>query len=226
MKSAEDSIEQDNRQTPSVFVVAETRLYRDGLASLLASQPDVQVIGTAGNIKNGLALIGAQNPDVVLLDIEISDSLDAIRQIRRPGTKTKVITLATNDNAAQIVRCAEAGASGFITHNGSLDELIDAINCACAGELHCTPRVAAALAKRLAGLAKNPSPVTDVRCLTAREMEVIRLIEKGLSNKEIAKQMQIGVSTVKNHVHNILEKLNVSRRAQAAALVRQQVLRQ
>lgn len=225
MESAVKPIDNGDRVDVSVFVVAETRLYRDGIANLLASQPGILVVGTAGDVKNGLALIGAQRPDVVLLDSETENSLDAIREIRKPGMQTKVIALAIEDQTSQILNCAEAGASGFITHDGSLDDLVDAINCARAGELHCTPRVAAELAKRVARLSEKPGQAMGVRCLTAREMEVIRLIEKGLSNKEIAKTMQIGVSTVKNHVHNILEKLNVRRRGQAAALIRQQYLR-
>ena len=209
----------------TVFVVAETRLYRDGVARLLAAQQGLQVVGTAGTMRQGLTLIGALRPDVVLVDIEIETNLAAIREIGDTTPQTKVIALAIEDETAQIVRCAEMGVAGYLTHDGSLDELLDTICSARAGELHCSPRIAAALARRVASFARDPGPAMGIRYLTAREMEVIRLIEEGLSNKEIAKRMFIGVTTVKNHVHHILEKLNVHRRGQAAALVRKYVFR-
>lgn len=204
----------------TVIVVAETRLYREGVAGLLAAQQDLQVVGTAGTVRRGLSLIAALHPNVVLLDIEIENGIAAAREICNPVPQTKIIALAIEDKTAQIVSCAEAGVTGFITHEGSLDDLLDTIRFACSGELRCSPRIAAALAKRVARLARHPSTAMGVQYLTAREMEVIRLIEQGLSNKEIARQMCIGVTTVKNHVHHILNKLNVHSRGQAAALAR------
>jgi DNA-binding NarL/FixJ family response regulator len=212
--------EEPSSVTTSVFVVAETRLYREGVAGLLAEQQDLEVVGTAGTVRRGLTLIGALRPDVVLLDIEIENSLTAVREICLPRPQTKVIALAIEDKTAQIVNCAEAGVTGFVTHDGSLDDLLDAIRSVRSGELRCSPKIAAALANRVASLAREPGAAMGVHCLTAREMEVIRLIEQGLSNKEIANKMCIGVTTVKNHVHHILNKLNVRRRGQAAALVR------
>ncbi len=206
----------------SVLIVAATKLYRDGLARLIDDQSGFRTTGTANCARQGLALIGAKQPDVVLMDVELDEAFDAISEIGGSFPKTKVVAVGLEDATARIIACAEAGASGFITHEGSLNDLLHAIDCASSDELHCTPRVAAALAHRVASLAQKRQSTMNVHCLTAREMEVVKLVEKGLSNKQIAQAMCIGVATVKNHVHHILEKLNVRSRGQAAALVRQQ----
>ena len=204
----------------AVLIVNATRIYREGIAVLLGAQPGVRVIGSAGGVPEALAMLANLAPDVVLLDVDMSRSLGAVSDICRLTPAAKVVAVSLEDSTERIIQCAEAGIVGFVTHDGSISDLVGTIRSATSGELPCSPRVAAAMAHRLATLARDNESEFGVRCLTAREMEVVRLIDRGMSNKEIARQLCIGVATVKNHVHNILEKLHVRRRSQAAALVR------
>lgn len=204
----------------SLVVLTPTRLYREGLASLLGERPGIGSVATASSATEAIAALRTHPVDAVLLDVEMPHAFDAARQIASISVETKVIALALDDKTEQVLKCAEAGMAGFVTQDGSIDDLMSAIVAARTDRLSCSPRVAAALLNRVAELSRDPGPELGVQCLTAREMEIIKLIDKGLSNKEIAARLCIGVATVKNHVHNILEKLHVSRRGQAAARMR------
>jgi DNA-binding NarL/FixJ family response regulator len=120
--------------------------------------------------------------------------------------------------AGAIVACAEAGAAGFVTEEETIEDLARAITNAARDELDCSPIITAALARRLAVLAGDEPNVDATQRLTRREAEISEFLRRGLSNKEIASRLQIEVTTVKNHVHNILEKLGLSRRAEIARL--------
>ncbi|MDQ6610862.1 MAG: response regulator transcription factor, partial [Gemmatimonadota bacterium] len=131
----------------------------------------------------------------------------------------RVVAVAVADEGPDIVACAEAGLSGFVPRDGSLADTVAAIMDATQNELRCSPRISAVLFKRLS----TPAVANDSSdTLTPRESEVVALIDRGLSNKQIAGRLQISEATVKNHVHNILEKLHVERRSEAAAQVRSQ----
>jgi DNA-binding NarL/FixJ family response regulator len=121
--------------------------------------------------------------------------------------------------AEEVLACAEAGVTAFVDSNGTVHELVGAVESALRGELLCSPRITALLCDRLASLAGTRNEMTEP--LTRREREIAALIAEGLSNKEIASDLRIGPATVKNHVHNILEKLKVRRRAAVAALWRE-----
>jgi DNA-binding NarL/FixJ family response regulator len=147
--------------------------------------------------------------------------LEIARTIMRVIPHTKIIAIAVSDDSSDIVACAEAGMVGYVSRDGSTDEVVAAVHGALRGELHCAPHVAATLFRRLAALA--PGAAADVdrdAVLTPREREIVALIDQGLSNKTIGGRLRIGTPTVKNHVHHILEKLKVRRRGEAAALVR------
>jgi DNA-binding NarL/FixJ family response regulator len=131
----------------------------------------------------------------------------------------RVIALNVPDDEAIVIACAEAGISGYVTEDSTLSDLVSAIECASRGELHCSPRVAATLVRRLASVSRGSLRV-HVADLTAREREILELVAEGLSNKQIAARLHIGLATVKNHVHHILEKLQVQSRSAAAALLR------
>jgi two-component system, NarL family, nitrate/nitrite response regulator NarL len=204
----------------SLLIITPTRLYREGLAKLLGARSNIDVVATAASASELMCAITSLHADVVLLDVEMTYALEAARGIARLSPSTKVIALALDDKTDQVLRCAEAGMAGFVTQDGSVEDLLAAILAATSDELACSPRVAAALLHRVADLARGPAATLGTQCLTAREMEVIKLIDKGLSNKEIAARLRIGVATVKNHVHNILEKLHVQRRGEAAARMR------
>ena len=156
-------------------------------------------------------------PDVVLLDLTIDDALDAVRAVA--GSETRLIALGVREVERDVVEAAEAGVAGYVGRNASLRELVEAVECTARGESPCPPTIAALLLGRIAASARGPSPDLAAR-LTPREAEIVELIDEGLSNKQIAGRLSIEPATVKNHVHSILEKLDVTRRGEAAAALR------
>jgi two-component system nitrate/nitrite response regulator NarL len=205
----------------TVLVLTPTRLYREGLSALLGARDGIDVIGTAPAVDEALVALSTLRADVVLLDIDMPNALSAARKMVAVAPAIKVIALALEDQTDRVLDCAEAGMAGFVNQDASVDDLLSAITAATTDELTCTPKIAAALLHRVADLARTaPGQEHDVLSLTNRETDIIKLIDKGLSNKEIAARLCIGVATVKNHVHNILEKLHVHRRGEAAARVR------
>jgi len=144
------------------------------------------------------------------------------REIVASTPGTRVVTLGITDDDPEVLPLAEAGVAGYVTTEASADEIVLVVESVARGEMPCSPRLAATLLQRVATLAQEQRTPSALATLTSREREIVGLIGDGLSNKEIASGLCIEVATVKNHVHNILEKLNVTRRADAAALVRRQ----
>jgi two-component system, NarL family, nitrate/nitrite response regulator NarL len=204
----------------NVVVVAEVRLYREGLVSSLASREGLTVLGAAGDRANAVMLVTAVQPDVIVLDMATRDSLDIVRKIREAMPTAKILAFAVDESERDIFACAEAGVAGFVTCEGSMDDLVATIARCTRGELLCSPRITAMLFRRLSSSAVGPENRAATLFLTTREQQIVSLIDTGLSNKEIAHQLGIEVPTVKNHVHNILEKLSVTSRAEAAARLR------
>jgi len=200
-----------------VLVASAIRLYREGLAESLARMPELDVVGTASDAGECLETVRALEPEVVLLDLTISDALDAVRALAASGTR--VIALGVREVEDDVVEAAEAGISGYVGRDASLGELAEAVECTARGESPCPPQIAALLIGRIAAAARGPAPDLASK-LTPREAEIVGLIDEGLSNKQIAGRLSIEPATVKNHVHNILEKLDVNRRGEAAAALR------
>src|SRR5439155_3862772 len=136
-------------------------------------------------------------------------------------TDARIVAFAVVETDAEILACAEAGVSAWVPREGSIDDLVATIESVERDELHCPPKLASTLFRRLASLTRRLPQRSPADGLTAREREILALIDRGLSNKEIAVRLSVEVTTVKNHVHNILDKLQVSRRNEAAAFVRQ-----
>lgn len=201
-----------------VFVIARVRLYREGLADLLA-RAGIEVAGTGVDLDMCRAALSATQPDIVLVDVAGEDDVAAIRRFVTALPGTAVVTFGLSGSSNSVLACAEAGARGYVTRDQSGEELVEALESVARDEALCSPEIAAALIKRVAALATSAPGDEDVH-LTRREFEIASLVEKGLSNKEIAQRLVIEVATVKSHVHNILEKLKATRRADAAAWVR------
>ena len=201
----------------SILIVAHVRLYREGLAALLNSRDRFQVSGTADDCATTLCEIATSVPDVVVIDITMPGALEIIPTLRSNANGTKVIAFALHDDEAQIIACIEAGASGYVTTDSSLSALIATIDAVTRDELPCSPRIAATFVRRLAERAARKELPIDAVILTGRERQVLRLLREGLSNKEIGQNLNIAEATVKNHVHHLLEKLDVSSRNQAVA---------
>jgi DNA-binding NarL/FixJ family response regulator len=204
----------------SVLIVCDVRLYREGLHYSLEQRSSLEVAGTAATPGEALDRARALCPEVVLLDMGVGGALELIAELAVSAPKLRVVALSVAEEPAAILECVEAGAAGYVARDASLDDLTESLKAAARGEVLCSPRIAGSLARRVADLAGERTSPPESSSLTEREREILALIDDGLSNKEIAGRLQVKVPTVKNHVHHILEKLGVSRRGAAAALVR------
>jgi DNA-binding NarL/FixJ family response regulator len=203
-----------------VLIVSDLCLYAEGIAEVLGRRKEIEMLGTAGDCRTCLASIRALRPDVVLIDAAIEECMGAVRAIREAAPEVEIVALAVPEMEHEIVSFAEAGVSGYVTRSASLADLVLALQNVTRGELICTPQMTATLFKRVGMLAAE-RPRREPAChLTRREEEILGLIEEGLSNKQIAQRLIIEVATVKNHLHNIFEKLHVHRRADAVARAR------
>jgi len=201
-----------------VLVVSDIRLYRDGLAHILADEPRLAVVGTAADLPAALREVAAHSPDVALVDMAMPQSVDSVRGIAATASTVKVVALGIRETERDLLACAEAGVAGYVARAASVQDLVKTLEGVGRGELLCSAQVAAALWRRVASLAAAGGGARHAASeLTPREREIGGLLEAGLSNKDIAVRLSIEVATVKNHVHNLLEKLQVHRRAQAVA---------
>jgi two-component system nitrate/nitrite response regulator NarL len=194
----------------------ELRLYREGLAELLDAHGDIEVVGVAGGDHRAVNETRHLRPDVVLVDMAIVDNIRIIRALGRRVPAVKVIALGLPETERSVIPCVEAGISAYVGRDSTLDDLAAAIRRAMRGEAECPPEIVASLFRRVAVLATQRRDVSVRAKLTRRELQIASLVTSGLSNKEIAGQLHIEVSTVKNHVHNVFEKLHVARRSQVA----------
>lgn len=197
-----------------LLICDDHEVIRTGLASLLAGT-DIQIIGEAANGKDALRLALKDKPDVILLDIRMpdGDGLSTLEKLRAKVPESKVVMLSTYDNPTYIARAVALGASDYVLKGSSRDDLIATLQAAAAGE---SPSRSGEL-KKIAGAMKTRQVVDDDDVpLTQRETQVLRHVALGLSNKEIGKSLEISVETVKEHVQNILRKIAVSDRTQAA----------
>lgn len=200
----------------SVLVVSDVRLYREGLEELLR-QDSTLAVDIVDRPEDTLATAGRVSPDVILVDFDMPDGLDLIRQLADSGER--VLSLATPVDEDDVIDAAEAGVVGYVTRDSSLSDLVDAITEAADGNVVCPPLIAAALMHRVATVSSTRADEAPSR-LTSREEQVAALIREGLTNKEISARLLIGLPTVKNHVHNILEKLQVASRGDAIEMLR------
>ena len=204
---------------PQVMIVSSVLLYREGLATSLATDGRLRVVATA-DTETAAGELARCTPQAVLIDATDDEALILARRLRNMDQRIAIVGFGLSSSATRAIACAEAGLAGFIDHSGTVDELVQTTLSALRGEFECSPRVTAILLERLAKLAKDaPSREAKEQSLTAREREIASLVSEGLSNKEIALDLRIGPATVKNHVHNILDKLGVRRRAAIAARV-------
>jgi DNA-binding NarL/FixJ family response regulator len=200
-----------------VLIIADVRLYREGLAASLAGRDHLLISTTNASRPDVLARVREIGADVVVVDMAVRSSFDLVCELRREALPTKILAFGVEEVTADILDCAEAGADGYVTADASIDELVTAIERIAREELICSPQIAATLFQRVSEGGSHDGPMTQARSLTNRERQVLGLIQRGYSNKEIAQSLNIAEPTVKNHVHHLLEKLEVSTRAQASA---------
>ena len=200
-----------------VFIVADVSVHRDGLQEVLEREARIHVIGATATVEESIVEITDLAPDVVLLDVAGEDRVAAIKALVQAIQGVKIVACAVPETEQDVIPCAEAGVAACLPRETPLADLVATIEHVASGESSASPRVAAMLLRRVATLAANRSSEAH---LTAREEEVLVLIDDGLSNKQIARRLSIELATVKNHVRNILEKLHVHRRYEAAARMR------
>lgn len=190
-----------------IMIVEDHAIVRQGLAALLGTVPDFSVVAEAEDLPQAVAQFQRQQPDITLMDLRLGKSMgvDAISRIRGQFPEARIIVLTTFDGDEDIYRALQAGARGYLLKGMDSDELIEAIRAVHAGKKRIPAPVAERLAERMSGPA-----------LTTREVEVLRQIVLGANNKEIAAALNISEATVKTHINNLLSKLGVSDRTQAA----------
>jgi two-component system nitrate/nitrite response regulator NarL len=200
-------------------VLADIRLYREGLADVLGRSGGIEVVAATPDVLDALDTLESQPVDIALVGLSAGKTLQAGATLARAHPETRVVALAIDDTD-DVVTVVEAGVAGYVPREASLADLVSTVESVSRGEMPCSPRVAAGLCRRLAELAPQRHGITNETRLTTRERQVLALVGEDLSNKEIAQRLSIEVTTVKNHVHNLLEKLQVHRRRDAVAVMR------
>jgi len=201
-----------------VLVVDDQQLIRDGIASMLDVQEGVVVVGTAKNGQDAIEQAVSLKPDIVLMDIHmpIMDGIEATEKLRRQLPDSQVVMLTTFDDESYIIRSLQAGACGYLLKDIPVDDLAQAVKLAHTGVYQLAPEVAGKLVGNLNIVNQSKTLEPAEIDLTKRELEVLNLIARGATNREIAEQLFVSEGTVKNHVSNILNRLGLRDRMQAA----------
>jgi DNA-binding NarL/FixJ family response regulator len=196
------------------------RLYSEGIRQFLDGRPEFTVTGTVGCAADVLDRLSQSPADVLVLDQALPGGLELLHKLQRLPSPIRVVTLGEPEQEESLLIWAEAGVAGFVPRDATVEALRNTILSAACGELICSARMAGTLLQRLQQLAQAAPERQPRLALTAREAEIAALLEQGLSNKELAVRLGIEVATVKNHMHNLLEKLQVHRRAEAVSRLR------
>ena len=213
-----------------VLIVDDHALIRRSLELALTAEADIEVVGEASDGEEAAELAGRLLPDVVLMDVRMPrrSGIEATRNIKESVPSTRIIMLTVSDEEEDLFEAIKAGATGYLLKDVQIDEVPDAVRGVHEGQSLINPAMAAKLISEFASMSRKEAerpPQLPVPRLTDREMEVLRLVAKGMNNREIAKQLFISENTVKNHVRNILEKLQLHSRMEAVVYaVRERLL--
>jgi len=203
-----------------ILLVDDQPLFREGLRTLLSVQADFEVVGEAGNGEEAIGLVRSLLPSVVLMDLQmpVLDGVAATRRLHEEQPDCRVIVLTTFDDDEMVFDGLRAGAVGYLLKDAPSEKLAEAIRVAARGESFLQPSVAAKVVAEFARLSRKPvrTGISAIDPLSERELEILRLIAQGASNREIAGTLFLAEGTVKNHVTNILGKLEARDRTQAA----------
>lgn len=200
-----------------IVVVDDHPVVRTGLKALLDMEEDLEVVGEAAGEDEAVAVVQEHRPDLVLMDLRLAQGsgVGAIARLRVASDAAPILVLTNHDTDADILAAVEAGAAGYLLKDAPPEELLPAVRAAAAGESALAPAVAARLLQRM----RSPRP-----SLSARELEVLTLVDRGLSNQEIASRLHVSEATVKSHLVHVFTKLDVGSRTAAAAAARREGL--
>lgn len=212
-----------------ILLVDDQPLFRRAIATLIGEQPDLTVVGEAENGLEGVEKAHALSPDLVVMDVEmpVMDGVEALRLIRDQLPSIKVVMLTVSDSEDALFDAIRAGAHGYLLKDLRPEQLYDLLRSVMRNETPLSPAIAGRILTEFRGMSpvrRSPAPEPEGPALTRREIEILQLVADGLSNKEIGSRLSITEGTVKNHVHNSLEKLHFENRIQAAAYVVRQGL--
>lgn len=205
-----------------VLIVDDQSLVRSGFRMILEGREGIDVVGEAGNGAEAVEAASELKPDVVLMDIRmpVMDGVEATRRLAEAGSNARTIILTTYDLDEYVLEALRAGASGFLLKDVQPAQLVDAIRVVAAGEALLAPSITRRLLDRFAASldSKEREPPPELESLTARELEILHLVARGLSNAEIAAELVVSRTTVKTHVSSVLQKLRLGNRVQAVVL--------
>lgn len=197
-----------------VLVVTEIRLYRDGLAEALGGLEDVEQTFTAATGAAAVVCARRTECDVALVDMALPDTTLTVQALLTSRPSLKVVALGVPEDGPEVVAAAEAGVAGYVSRDATFQDLADVLRSALRGEAICSGKVAAGLLRHIAQQARSRRSGEVPVQLTPRERDVLRLLRTGMTNKEIARALDLRISTVKNHVHNVLAKFGATGRGQ------------
>jgi DNA-binding NarL/FixJ family response regulator len=223
----------DQRVTEPIrtLIVDDHALFRRGLEMVLEAEADIELVGEASDGEEAVRKAGESLPDVVLMDIRMprSSGIEACRALKDVAPSAKIVMLTISDEEEDLFDAIRAGASGYLLKDIPLDEVADTVRAVYGGQSLINPSMAAKLLTEFAALARRddeePPQQLPAPRLTDREIEVLRLVARGMNNRDIAKELFISENTVKNHVRNILEKLQIHSRMEAVMVaVREKII--
>jgi DNA-binding NarL/FixJ family response regulator len=200
-------------------ILAPVRLLGDGLCRCLHGRAGIEVVGVAATIAEMRTLIDGRPVEAVLVDMTQPIDLDEVRSLAVAAPELALIAIGLNERRHDVIRCGRAGFTGYVSRDSDIEGLVKAMQAALAGCLACPDEISGSLLRAL--FRRDDEPGQDGAPLTRREGEVLGLIGHGMTNKEIARELGLSVATVKHHVHNVLEKLHLPRRAHAMRRVRE-----
>jgi len=212
-----------------VMVADDHALFRRGLQMVLEAEPDIDLVGEASDGAEAVEKSQELMPDVILMDVRMPkrSGIEAASQIKDLLPHVKILMLTISDEEADLYDAIKAGASGYLLKEIPIEEVADAIRSVWAGQSRISPSMASKLLNEFAAISKASGDRSQIPAprLTDREMEVLRLVAKGMNNRDIAKELYISENTVKNHIRNILEKLHLHSRMEAVVYaVREKLL--
>ncbi len=200
-----------------VLIASHIRLYGEALKRVLEQSAEMDPVGMACSAAEAIDQAGTLAPDIVLLDMAMSEAFTAARQLGRSPANHRVVALGMPESETDVLHCVQLGIAGYVTRDASLADMLLAVEAAARGEVHCSPKIAGSLFRQIAALATQRAPSSSA--LTARESQILVLLQRGMSNKMISRHLGIELPTVKNHVHSILGKLGIHRRTEAISLL-------